>query len=110
MPFVRTTLHTSPVCFHIDSKYGVKYGSRSFSLPRSVFFPCHRFAEKLFHDDIVIPYINIVPAYEKEREVDGVQSKNLPSHKIYCISLLFRNIIDLITLFLYDESIVYLIT
>jgi len=32
-------------------------------------------------------------SYEKEREVDGVQSKNLPSHKIYCISLLFRNII-----------------
>lgn len=45
-------------------------------------------------DDVAISYINIVPAaLEKEREVDGVRSKNLLFHKN--IPLLRKHIIDL---------------
>lgn len=79
---------TRPVCFHIESKYEVKYGSSVLPLFRSVFFPCHRFAEKPFYHDVAISYINIVPAALREiRQVDGVRGEGLRIFRYYSASI-----------------------
>lgn len=78
---------TRPICFHIESKYEVKYGSSVRPLFRPVFFPCHRFAKKPFYHDAAISYINIAPAALREiRQVDGVRGKGLRIFRYYSAS------------------------
>lgn len=63
--------------------------------------------ETVLCDDVAISYINIVPAaLEKEREVDGVRSKNLLFRKIFRCS---ANTLSIwVTRFFFEENIVIL--
>lgn len=99
MSFVRTMLHTSLVCFHIDSKYEVKYGSRPFSLPYSFRVTDSRRNCSATTSRYRILILSQLP-YEKEREVDGVRSKNLLFRKHIIARARFDGII---TRFLYEK-------
>lgn len=92
----------SLVCFHIDSKYEVKYGSRPFSLPYSFRVTDSRrncFATTSRYRILILSQL----PYEKEREVDGVRSKNLfVSAKIFRCS---ANILSRERDFTYSNSI-----